>query len=74
MNNTDGCKLTSKERRVLFSISEGMTAKEVAEHLNIGVRTVEWHLKNIYQKLGVSNRSHAVKVAVENGWLKETRS
>jgi LuxR family transcriptional regulator, maltose regulon positive regulatory protein len=50
-------EFTRREREVLKMISEGRNNEEIAEKLFISSRTVEKHLTNIYQKLGVSGKS-----------------
>tara|TARA_R110001592_G_C13182079_1_gene751063 strand:+ start:3692 stop:6451 length:2760 start_codon:yes stop_codon:yes gene_type:complete len=52
--------LTKRERQVLETIITGETNKEVAEKLFISEQTVKWHLHQIYQKLGVKNRTRAI--------------
>ena len=56
---------TERERVVLASAAEGMTNRQIAEALYISVATVKFHLANIYRKLGVSNRTAAVRQAPE---------
>src|SRR5258705_104769 len=51
--------LTPTERRVLALIAEYMTSREIADKLNISIRTVENHRNNICAKLGI-NGSHAL--------------
>ena len=41
-------------------LERGLTNAAVAEELNVSVNTVKWYLKNIYSKLGVSNRTQCV--------------
>jgi len=48
--------LTFREREIVRFVVEGSTSAVIAENLGISRRTVETHLTNIYQKLGVSNR------------------
>lgn len=58
--------LTPTERRVLSMIAEYMTSREIADKLNISVRTVENHRNNICAKVGV-NGSHAlIKFALQH--------
>lgn len=52
----EGGGLTRRERDVLELAVAGAAAREIAERLVIGERTVETHLANIYRKLGVRNR------------------
>ena len=49
--------LTSSERRVARMAAEGMTNKQIAQHLFVTVRTVEAHLHHTYQKLDVASRT-----------------
>ena len=51
--------LTQREVQVVQAIEEGLTNKEVAIRLNIGLETVKYYIKNIYQKLEVNSR-HAI--------------
>ncbi len=58
--------LTAREVEVLRMVAQGMTDAQVAEHLVISPRTVNWHLTSIYSKLGVSSRSAATRYAIEH--------
>ena len=49
--------LTTRERQVATLAAEGLSNREIAEQLVVTVKTVEWHLKNSYQKLGVTSRT-----------------
>ncbi len=53
-------ELTNRENEVLEQIVYGFTNKEIACNLSISEATVENHIHNIYNKLGVSNRAQAV--------------
>lgn len=59
--------LSERERDVLALVSHGWSNKEIATHLNIGVRTVETHVGNAMAKLGVRSRTEAVSMAVQRG-------
>jgi DNA-binding CsgD family transcriptional regulator len=48
--------LTPSERRVAELAMEGLTTREMAESLFVTPKTVEFHLRHIYQKLGVNSR------------------
>jgi len=61
--------LTNRESEVLSLLSDGITNQEIADRLFISVRTVKWHTVNIYQKMGVSNRTQAVAKARSFGML-----
>jgi DNA-binding CsgD family transcriptional regulator len=58
-------RLTAREREVLRLVAEGMTDAEVANRLSISPRTVGQHLQSIYNKLGVSSRTAATRIAIE---------
>ena len=48
--------LTARERQVATLAADGLSNREIAETLVVTVKTVEWHLKHSYRKLGVSSR------------------
>ncbi len=62
--------LTPTELQVLQLIAAGQTTAEIAEKLFVAEKTVKNHLANIYRKLGVKNRSHAVSEGYRQGLLK----
>jgi len=51
--------LSPREREVLALVAQGLTNAQIAERLTTSEHTVKFHLKNIYQKLGVTNRTEA---------------
>jgi DNA-binding CsgD family transcriptional regulator len=53
--------LTGREIEVISLLSEGLTNKEIAENLFISENTVENHLKSIYRKMDVTNRTSVVR-------------
>lgn len=55
--------LTPRETEVLQLVTQGMRNKEIGLQLGLSPRTVEVHLKNVYEKLGVSSRTQAVAYA-----------
>ena len=59
--------LTARELDILRLVATGHTNKEIAAHLYISAETVKGHLEAIFRKLGVSDRAHAVAVAIRNG-------
>ena len=59
--------LTQREVRVLQLVMEGKRNKEIAAGLSISEETVEVHMKNIFAKLGVHDRTAAVYVALRRG-------
>ena len=71
-NRLDGqedIQLTDREGEILSVLSSGARNKEIAEQLGVSVRTVKYHVENIYQKLDVETRTQAVKTATDRGLL-----
>jgi DNA-binding NarL/FixJ family response regulator len=61
-----GPDLTPRETTILAAVAGGLTTKAISQDLWLSEHTVKFHLTNIYRKLGVSNRSAAVRYAFEN--------
>ncbi|MBE0402259.1 response regulator transcription factor [Halomonas citrativorans] len=59
--------LTRREVQVLQHVAEGLSNKETAVALAIGEDTVKGHLRNIMDKLGAYNRTHAVTIGLQRG-------
>jgi ATP/maltotriose-dependent transcriptional regulator MalT len=53
--------LTRREREILQLLSMGLSNQEMAEKLVIAEGTLKRHVANLYQKLGVHNRTQAVR-------------
>ncbi len=64
-----GFNLTQRELEVVGLVTEGLSSREVAQRLCRSPRTVENHLRSIYQKLGVRNRVELVRAVAERGLL-----
>ena len=60
-------QLTQSEVQILQLLDEGKTNKAIAKELHIQPTTVSFHLNNLFEKLGASNRTEAVKVARDKG-------
>ena len=61
--------LSERQTEVLQLLASGARNPEIADHLVLGVRTVKFHIENLYQKLEVRSRTEAVRVARERGLL-----
>lgn len=61
--------LSAREHEILQLVAEGMTNREIAEHLHLSRYTVECHVKKIYQKLAVSSRTRAIHLARQHGLI-----
>ena len=64
--------LTGREQTILLELAQGRSNKEVAAALDISVRTVETHRKNIRRKLGVASTAGLTRYAMEHGVLQGT--
>jgi DNA-binding NarL/FixJ family response regulator len=61
--------LTTRELEVLRLIRDGYRNKQIADQLCIAETTVNFHIKNLVDKLGANDRTHAVTIAVRRGLL-----
>ncbi len=66
-----GAPLTTRESEVLRQIAWGYSNKEIAERLDISVKTVESHKAKSLQKLNMRKRTDIIHYAVLQGWLQE---
>ena len=61
--------LTVRELEVLRLIRDGYRNKQIADQLAIAETTVNFHIKNLVDKLGANDRTHAVTIALRRGLL-----
>ncbi|MBV1863315.1 MAG: response regulator transcription factor [Rhodobacteraceae bacterium] len=66
--------LTAREQTILLELASGKSNKQVAFDLDISVRTVETHRKNIKRKLGISTTAGLTRYAMEHGVLQRSNS
>lgn len=62
-------QLTEREVEVLRLAAKGKSNREIAQELTISVRTVQTHLTNVFNKMGVGSRTEAVVHALRKGWI-----
>lgn len=62
-----GALLTTREVEVLGLVTLGLTNAQIAEHLCVSRRTIDQHLASIYNRLGVSSRAAATRLAMLSG-------
>ena len=62
--------LTARELEILSHVAQGQTDKAIATMLGVSSYTIKNHLRNIYQKLEVDDRTSAVLLAMRYGWFK----
>jgi DNA-binding NarL/FixJ family response regulator len=60
---------SEREMDVLRFVVRGLSNREIARQMNISPRTVQGHLANLFDKLGVSNRTEAALLALKLGWV-----
>jgi DNA-binding NarL/FixJ family response regulator len=58
--------ITPSEQRVLEALARGLSNKEIAQELWLTQQTVKFHLTHIYRRLGVGNRTEAVRYAYQH--------
>jgi len=71
-DSADREPLTNREQNILLQLAQGKSNKEVAQELDISVRTVETHRRNLKRKLGISTTAGLTKYALEHGVLQGT--
>lgn len=71
VGQSDESRLSSREVEVLRLVASGLTDSQIATRLFITANTVSTHVARIMQKLGASNRAHAVSIAHRDNLFKE---
>lgn len=61
-------RMTEGEKNILKLLVRGMKNEEIAKVLRVSVNTVKYHLRNIYDKLGVNSRAMAINMMNERGF------
>jgi DNA-binding NarL/FixJ family response regulator len=69
--DTSGEQLTEREREVFRYIALGYSNAEIADRMNISVKTVEAHKANSLKKLDIRSRKDIIKYAILQGWMRE---
>jgi len=54
--------LTPRELEVLSDLASGRTNKQIARNLGVSLNTIKYHVRNLFQKLGVNSRSQAISM------------
>jgi putative nucleotidyltransferase with HDIG domain len=67
--DTDECPLSAREVEIIGRLAAGLMYKEIAMELGIAASTVRNHLHRIYRRIGAADRTQAVLVATERGWI-----
>ena len=61
--------ISPRQRQVLIGVAEGLSSKEIAARLNIGVRTVDTHREQVARKLNIRNAADFTKYAIQHGYI-----
>jgi DNA-binding NarL/FixJ family response regulator len=61
--------LTERESQVLELLARGLANKQIGLSLGISEHTVKFHVSSIYTKMGVTNRTEAVREGLRGGWI-----
>lgn len=64
VSDEEEVNITPREREVLLLVSQGHSTKQIADRLNISIRTVETHRINLLKKLNVGNSAELVKKSI----------
>ena len=72
LNSGDGhpsSALTAREQQVMEMLARGLTNREIAEHLEISIKTVDTHRGHVLKKLNLRNNSELTRFAVKHGYV-----
>ncbi len=61
--------LTEREKNLLRHVAKGLSNKDLADRLSVSTNTIKWHLRNIFEKLQISNRVQAISIARHLGLI-----
>lgn len=67
-------ELTVREREVAMALAKGYSNKEIADKLQVSVKTIETHRASAMKKLNVRGRAQLVSYALRQGWLSQAAS
>jgi DNA-binding NarL/FixJ family response regulator len=68
-NEEEAHTLSTRELEILNRIVDGLNYQQIGERLFISPHTVRKHIANIYEKLHVSNKASAIKIAIRKKWF-----
>jgi DNA-binding NarL/FixJ family response regulator len=62
-------QISDREIDIIKLAAQGMSNKSIADELHLSNRTIEGHLRTIFNKLGVGSRTEAVLYGLKKGWF-----
>jgi len=65
----DSEHLSARELDIIKLAAKGLTNKDIADKLHLSYRTVEGHMRDVFNKLGVGSRTEAVLYGLKKGWF-----
>jgi len=65
----DSEHLSERELDIIKLAARGLTNKDIADRLHLSYRTVEGHMRDVFNKLGVGSRTEAVLYGLKKGWF-----
>jgi DNA-binding NarL/FixJ family response regulator len=65
----DDHPFSPREHQVLRLAAQGFTNREIAYRLGVSDRTVQFHMRSVFNKTGTSSRTEAAILAVRRGWI-----
>ena len=60
---------TRREKEILVGLCKGLTNREIADRLNLSIKTIEVHKARALEKLGLRTRAELVQYVLRSGWL-----
>ncbi len=61
--------LTERQRVILRLVADGLSNREIAEHVHLSELTIKTYMEDLLKQLGARNRVHAAILATRRGWL-----
>ena len=61
--------VTKRELEILKLAAKGISNKDIADNLDLSVRTIQTHLSNIFKKLNAASRTEAILYGLKRNWL-----
>lgn len=71
LSNAGKVQITNREAEIIRFIAWGYSNKEIAERLQLSVKTIEAHKSNSMKKLGMKSRIDIVRYAILQGWMED---